>query len=345
MARGAHPRRERVSDRDPWRLVDAERLIAYGRGIATRDSQTLLEQRGFIGYALITTERAVSSVPGLADRAAVVALAGHGLVADVAALLREQVIGLPLVALGGGRVIDAAKAIGALDRAARPEGVAAIPTTLSGAELTPIHRRLEGTVGGSIRPSLVVCDPELMASQPMPELAASAMNALAHACEARWSSNGSAVTDAVAERAAQLLAYGLMIARPKRELLALGAVLAGQSFGFVGTGVHHIVCQTLVQRLGTPHAATNAAILPHSLALMARRAPGAIAALDHALRSDAAGIIRRVAARAGTTRLRTFGHTLDEYRALVPAMLARPDLASTPGVDEQDLLSLIEAAW
>jgi alcohol dehydrogenase class IV len=109
--------------------------------------------------------------------------------------------------------------------------------------------------------------------------------------------------------------------------------------------VHHIVCQTIVQRLGTPHAGTNAVILPHSLRLMARRAPEAIAALDHALGSDSAETVRRVSARAGTTRLREFGHTLDGYRALVPVMLARPDLARTPGIDEHDLVSLIEAAW
>ena len=37
-----------------------------------------------------------------------------------------------------------------------------------------------------MRPSLVVAAPSLMASQPMPDLAASAMNALAHAIEALY---------------------------------------------------------------------------------------------------------------------------------------------------------------
>jgi hypothetical protein len=49
--------------------------------------------------------------------------------------------------------------------------------------------------------------------------------------------------------------------------------------------------------------------------------------------------------RAGVTRLRQFGHTLDEYRALVPVMLERAELSRTPGVTEHDLLSLVEAAW
>jgi alcohol dehydrogenase class IV len=217
--------------------------------------------------------------------------------------------------------------------------VAAIPTTLSGAELTPIHRQLPGTEGGPLRPSLVVCDPGLMASQPMPELAASAMNALAHACEARWVANGNPLTDAIAERAARLLCDGLAMREPDREALALGAVEAAYSFGLVGTGVHHIVCQTIVRALATPHAGTNAVILPHSLALMARLEPTATAALPDA------SAVRRRAARAGVTRLREFGHTLDEYRSLVPAMLERPDLARTPGATGEDLVALVEAAW
>jgi maleylacetate reductase len=334
-----------VSPRSHWLLVDGERLISYGPGEAGRNSALLLEQRGFSEYALITTQRASRDVPQLAEGARVIALAEPGLVVDVAAALREQVTGHPIVALGGGRVIDAAKAIGALERAERPEGVAAIPTTLSGAELTPIHRQLAGTEGGPIRPSLVICDPEVMASQPLPDLAASAMNALAHACEARWNANGNPITDATAERGARLLSDGLAPSTPDRDALALGAVQAAHAFGLVGVGVHHVVCQTIVQRLGTPHAATNAVILPHTFALMAMREPAAISALDRAFGTDSGTRVRAAAVRAGATRLRQFGHTLDEYRALVPVMLERAELSRTPGVTEHDLLSLVEAAW
>jgi maleylacetate reductase len=334
-----------VSPRANWTLLDGERLIAYGTGEAARNGRALLESRGFGDYALITTRRASSSVPQLAELARVIAIAEPGLVVDVAAALREQVTGHPLVALGGGRVIDAAKAIGALERADRPEGVAAIPTTLSGAELTSIHRRLPGTEGGSIRPSLAICDPEVMASQPMPQLAASAMNALAHACEARWNSNGTPLTDAIAERGAGLLADGLEPDAPDREALALGAVHAAHAFGLVGVGVHHVVCQTIVQRLGTPHAATNAVVLPFAFALMARRAPASITALDRAFGRAAGTRVRAAAMRAGATRLRQFGHTLDAYRALVPAMAERSELSRNPSVTEQDLASLVEEAW
>ena len=59
-----------------------------------------------------------------------------GPVPDAAAALIDAVRNPTLVALGGGRVIDTAKAIAAV----RGGRVCAMPTTLSGAEMTTIHR-------------------------------------------------------------------------------------------------------------------------------------------------------------------------------------------------------------
>ena len=60
-------------------------------------------------------------------------------------------------------MIDTAKAIAAVTGAR----VAAIPTTLSGAEMTGIHRLPAGAedrVDGLVRPSLVIAEPEAMTS-------------------------------------------------------------------------------------------------------------------------------------------------------------------------------------
>ena len=69
-----------------------------------------------------------------------------------------------LVALGGGRTIDVAKAVASVTGAR----VAAIPTTMSGAEMTGIHRLpagAESRVGALVRPALVIADPAAMTSQ------------------------------------------------------------------------------------------------------------------------------------------------------------------------------------
>ena len=99
-------------------------------------------------------------------------------------------------------MIDTAKAIaGVFGRRC-----AALPTTLSGAEMTPFHRTPAGVEGARlVRPALVVADPDLMATQPGTQLAASAMNAMAHAMEALYTPFANPVGDGAALAAASAL--------------------------------------------------------------------------------------------------------------------------------------------
>lgn len=261
-----------------------------------------------------------------------------GLVEDAAAAVREAVGGRPIVALGGGRVIDSAKALGAADELE----VAALPTTLSGAEVTPFHRLPAGVEGKRlVRPSLVIADPELMASAPMPLLAATALNAVAHAVEALYSAYANPVASMAALRGAELIAAALPDdAEPDRDALALGALLAGYASGQTGFAVHHVVCQTIVRVGGTPHAETNATMLPHSVRLMRDRAPEQIALVEQAI-----GDPDRLAARAGVSGLRALG--FDEARVgdVVEATLPRPQLQNMPDPpDEAALREYVEGA-
>jgi Alcohol dehydrogenase, class IV len=168
-----------------WR--DGERLIRFGGGALT-EAPELLTKHGFAGYVLLCTRRALESADragALAEGAAAVLEVPSGGVPDAAASVRGEVGGRPLVALGGGRVLDSAKAIAAVDGLR----CAAVPTTLSGAEVTAIHRLPSGAEtprAGLVRPALVIADPELMASAPTPALTATAMNALAHGAEALY---------------------------------------------------------------------------------------------------------------------------------------------------------------
>ena len=113
-------------------------------------------------------------MPELAAGASAVHEVASGRVDEVAASLRPGVLGETLVALGGGRIIDTAKALASADP---PRRVVAIPTTLSGAEMTPVHRQAAGVDPATrgVRPALVINDPALSASQPLADLAASAI--------------------------------------------------------------------------------------------------------------------------------------------------------------------------
>jgi maleylacetate reductase len=275
------------------------------------------------------TKEVVLVPPGKVDEVSAALLAAHSFPSDTL-----------LLAYGGGRVIDTAKAIAGAVGAQ----CAAIPTTLSGAEMTGFHRTPAGVEGARlVRPALVLADPDLMASAPMPGLAASAMNALAHALEALYTPLANPVTTMAALRAATELSSGIDADPPDREALALGAVLAGYASGSTGIAVHHAVCQTLVRETGTPHAETNAVMLPHSAAFMAPRAPEALASFTAALGSSA---LPELAALSGHTRLATLGVTEQQLPGVAQLVTAHPLIANTPQPpSEQELLELLQGAF
>jgi maleylacetate reductase len=327
--------------------VDGERLIRFGPD-ALGDAARLLGERGFDDFALLTTGRAANAAPELAEGASVVAQVPSGPVPEAAAAVREQVRGRPLVALGGGRVIDSAKAIAGADGVE----VAALPTTLSGAELTGFHRLPAGVEQGRlVRPSLVIADPDLMASQPMPQLAASAMNSLAHAIEATYTPLANPVAEMAGLRAAALIAEGLGRADPDRNSLALGGLLAAWASGSAGYAFIHVVCQTIVRVAGTPHAQTYAVVLPHGLRLLEPRVPELLTRFAAALGAGdpipelAAARAAHLGAQAHVTRLAALGMREEHVPAVVEQALARAQLGNTPEPpDAEELTEMVGAA-
>jgi alcohol dehydrogenase class IV len=253
----------------------------------------------------------------------------------------------PLVALGGGRVVDVAKAIAAISGAE----VVAIPTTLSGAEMTGIHRLpagAESRARGMVRPSLVIADPEAMTGQEERDLRASAMNALAHGADTLYLPNSNPVSEKTALRGAALIAGALDEEREERDRanLALGSILCGYAIDSAGIGLHHLVCQTLVRICGTPHAGTNAAILPHALSYLAERAPEPYERLAAALDDERDRLAERVAELGRPPRLSVVGGDESKLDEAIEAMQKRPELQHVPGPPTaEDLMRLVQQAW
>ena len=175
-----------------WR--DGERTIRFGLGAGAH---------AWPGVDVLTTARAETDIPAAVLAGARVHHVPAGQVPDAAAALIDRVGAGPMVAWGGGRVIDTAKALAA----ARGGEVCAVPTTLSGAEMSRGHRPAAGYESRpNHRPVLVLAAPELMAGQPAAARRASAMNALAHAAEALYGPGRNPVASLAAARAAALLA-------------------------------------------------------------------------------------------------------------------------------------------
>ena len=324
--------------------VDGERTIHFG---PADDAVTHL---GGPGFTLLTTRRAAAAAPHIARAAGAVHEVGSGQVHDLAAGLLATVSGNRLVALGGGRVVDVAKALAAAARAGvAPGNVApggevramAVPTTLSGAEMTSGHRQARGVDDATprVRPAVVIVDPALAASQPVPELAASSLNALGHAVEGPCTVRANPVATLAAHESARLIAAGWAADEPDRETLALGALLAGYVIDSTGLGLHHVLAQTLVRVLGAAHGAANAVMLPHTTRALASRSD-AIGKFD-----DVEGLARRLQVAAGATSLSALGLDTARLAQAAEAAAARPQLANTPpAAGRAEILAIYEAA-
>jgi len=195
-----------------------------------------------------------------------------------------------VVAVGGGSVIDTAKAAACLipatglirdyfngERRIATRGLfcAALPTTAgTGAEITPNAVFIEpsASIKKSIRhkylvPDLAIVDPELTMPAPPDITAASGMDALTQAIEAYVSLQANHTTDALALQAVALIFTHLQTAcaRPDdleaRTALAEGSMITAMAFSHSGLGAVHGIGHPVGSLLHLPHGRTCAILL------------------------------------------------------------------------------------
>ncbi len=323
---------------------DRRKLLLYGGPIT--DPLGTLGEEGWSEFELLSTPRALADAAGLGEAAGRTHLVAPGGVPEAAAAIVDDIGSDRIVAFGGGRVIDSAKAVAAV----RGGEVAAIPTTLSGAPLTAIHRLPEGrNAAAGVRPTLVIAYADAMTSAPEPQLRATAMNALAHGADSLYTPLADETSREAGLRGAEMLAGALdqEPAKRNRSALALGALLCSIAVDRAGIALHHVLGQTTVRVLGTPHAETYAALLPHTMGAMRERAPEQIEALAVALGTDVGGIEARITELAGERHLGELGADRDRIDEVVDIAMARPELEHmTPGeVGPGDLAAIVDAAW
>ncbi|MGH8931620.1 MAG: phosphonoacetaldehyde reductase [Egibacteraceae bacterium] len=188
-----------------------------------------------------------------------------------------------VVGIGGGSVMDVAKAVAVLSaqeesplsclrdptlvRAPRRCSLVQVPTISgSGSEMTRFATVYVGPVKYSLdhgwaRADAVLIDPDLTASVPPTTAAASALDALCHAVESYWSVAGTAESRDLARDAVHVLVPALADAAARRVFsdpglrteLARGAMLAGAAIDRTRTTAAHALSYPLTARLGVPH--------------------------------------------------------------------------------------------
>jgi maleylacetate reductase len=190
-----------------------------------------------------------------------------------------------------------------------------------------------------------------MGSQPMPGVAASALNAMAHAVESLYTPLTNPAAQLCGLQAIEFLAAGLGEVEPNRPRLALGGLLAGWASGSAGYAFIHVLCQTTVRVAGTPHAQTYAVLLPHGLRLLEPRVPELLTRVAAALGAQdpapelAAARAAHLGAQAHVIRLSTLGATEQHIDEIVAQASGRAELQNTPDPpDPDELEALLRAA-
>jgi len=246
-----------------------------------------------------------------------------------------------------------------LDRPVVPH--VSIPTTYSGAELTPFFgmtdpatRQKQGAGGPTSAPVVAVYDPELTLSTPPHVSAETGMNALAHCVEASYASDRSPEAEAVALAGARRIRDALptVVARPAdidgRAAMLQGAVLAGRSLLNASMGVHHGLAQLVGGRTGIAHGLANAILLAHVVRFNAEAVPDEVARLAAALGGDdAADAIDALRAEIGLpARLSEVGVEEADLEAVARLSQSNRSVTANPRpVSEDDARGILHAAW
>jgi alcohol dehydrogenase len=283
-----------------------------------------------------------------------------------------------IVALGGGSPMDVAKAAAVVTKyggsitdyegADRVPGeivpIAAIPTTAgTGSEVTAFSvitdtvRSYKLTVFSyRLIPKYAILDSLLILTLPQSVAAATGIDAAIHAIEAYLSRTASPFSDAMAEKALELIGANL---RPfvacrqnaaAADAMLSGSLFAGIAFSWARLGNVHAMSHPVSAYFGVPHGVANAVLLPvvleyNALADAGRyerirrylfgNAPGALSALIWGLLSEL-GI---------SSHLADYGVTEDRIPQMAADAMKSGNILSNPRQStQQDIEELYRRA-
>jgi phosphonate metabolism-associated iron-containing alcohol dehydrogenase len=201
------------------------------------------------------------------------------------------------LAIGGGSVLDAAKALSLFDSSRTFDAVekvirsgkgiedfglvplVAVPTTAgTGSEVTcwgsiwDEHELKKYSISNaSLYPIRAYCDPDLTLTLPLETTLATALDALSHSFESIWNHNASEKTRAFALKAIDLILTHLeplcrdLGNAELRSHIMSAALNAGFAFSNTKTSVAHALSYYLTLRKGIPHGRACSFSLPHIL--------------------------------------------------------------------------------
>jgi alcohol dehydrogenase class IV len=284
----------------------------------------------------------------------------HGVVADIADRCKHAGTEL-LVAVGGGSVIDTAKAVGILlanggtiqdyegvDRVGRAiMPLYVVPTTSGcGSETsqfcvvldTKRKKKIE-ILSRKLLPERIFIDPMMTRSMPPDLTASSGMEALSNAVEAYFSTWASPLTDTLSLSAIRLISEHLRAAVANgqnleaRQQLSLAAFQAGLAFTNAQSGAVHALGHSLSGMFDIPQRISDAILLPHVMKANLNADIRRMAMVAETLGEPVAGLSARAAAQ----------RAIDAVKVLLLDVGLPTDLVKV-GADRTAIASLSEQA-
>ncbi|ARU90646.1 iron-containing alcohol dehydrogenase PsrA [Pseudomonas sp. M30-35] len=239
-----------------------------------------------------------------------------------------------VLAVGGGSVIDTAKALivgtesGEFDELlallasgkpftpSRSKALIAAPTTAgTGSEVTPWATIWDSALQEKYSlhlpctwPTAAIIDPDLMVTVPVGVTVSTGLDALSHALESIWNVNANPISDTFAISAIEDILDCLprlqrnLTNRELRSRMALAALKAGLAFSNTKTALAHSISYQMTLRHGLPHGIACSFTLPYVLGL----AWGKSTARDQTLQRIFGPDLAQAQAQ-----LKTFLHRLD----------------------------------
>jgi len=260
-----------------------------------------------------------------------------------------------IIGLGGGSVIDAAKAIAVLSSNGGQildyEGVdrvtQAIPplimipsTSGTGADLsqfcviTDTVRKLKATlIGRALVPNISITDPRLLVTMPEDLNAATGLDALTHGIEAYVSRAASPLTDVHALTAIRLVSGNLLrtidvpLDTGARAGMAQASLEAGLAFTNAILGATHAMSHQVGGALDLPHGVVNGVLLPHVMRFNAGAHPEPFVPIAQALGLAVETMSAEDAAHAAADRVRELANSVGVPKGLGDLGVTEEDIA------------------
>lgn len=180
-----------------------------------------------------------------------------------------------LIAFGGGSPIDAAKAVAYVAQKGymRNCELIAIPTTSgTGSEVTSVavikdeDKHLKHLLKSELMlPKVAIIDAELTKSLPNTIVANTGMDVFTHALEAYVGKNSNIFSDALSEKAGEIVVKHLYKSYKgeeySKEQMHYASTLAGMSFEIAGLGLNHAIAHQIGGQFGVTHGLANSLLL------------------------------------------------------------------------------------